>query len=65
MIHRASDEKFALNVGNGTADPVAVWTNDLDTVAEAKRDKTFDIQRRDQHTLWRFPRSELSGHDLS
>jgi hypothetical protein len=34
MIHRTSDEKFAIRARNGTADPVTVRANNLDTVTD-------------------------------
>ena len=36
MIHRACDKEFPLRARDSTADPVAVRTNDLDTVTEGK-----------------------------
>ena len=36
MIHRAGNEKFAINVRDSTADPVTVRSNNLDAVAKGK-----------------------------
>ena len=43
VIHRASNKKFAINVGESTADPVAMRTDDLDTVAEGRRYNSFAV----------------------